>query len=163
MHYSFKKPIPIFNIEPPSPRNVVVFKINSTALNVTWDKQTLVELKGLADYIVVYSPVVPKKKRQSSKMVTVPWTESHVIITNLTVGAQYDITVSVSTSVGMSGKYSLTSNHVGNEYFHFLHKKKCRFLAVDVTWAWLITGSYHVELLLYISRLVFFHANFAKL
>ena len=81
----------------------MVFKINSTAINVTWDAQTLVELKGLADYVVEYSPFVPKRKRQSSKTVTVPWTESHVIITNLTVGAQYDITVSVSTSVGISG------------------------------------------------------------
>ena len=78
----------------------MVFKINSTALNVTWDKQTLVELKGLADYIVEYSPAISERRQ----MVTVPWTESHVIITNLTLGAQYDITVSVITSVGMSGK-----------------------------------------------------------
>ena len=45
----------------------MVLKINSTAINVTWDAQTLVELKGLADYIVEYSPFVPKRK---SKTVT---------------------------------------------------------------------------------------------
>ena len=83
---------------------MVVYKINSTALNVTWDKQTLVELKGLADYVVEYSLVVPNRRRQLSDTITVPWTESHVIITNLTPGAQYDVSVSVSTSVGISGK-----------------------------------------------------------
>ena len=81
----------------------MVYKINSTAINVTWDKQTLVELKGLADYTVEYSIAESNRKRQSSGIVTVPWTENHVVITNLTPGAQYDVYVSVSTSVGMSG------------------------------------------------------------
>ena len=80
-------------------------KVNFTAIDVSWDKQTLVELKGLADYIVEYSPVdVLKSKRQIGNTVTVPWTENHVIIPNLTPGAKYDISVSTSTSVGMSGK-----------------------------------------------------------
>ena len=90
-------------IEPPSPENVIVYKINSTAINVTWDKQTLVELKGLADYTIEYSLAVPNRRRQSSGMITVPWTESHVVITNLTPGAQYDVSVSISTSAGISG------------------------------------------------------------
>ena len=82
---------------------MIVYKINSTAINVTWDKQTLVELKGLADYTIEYSTAVSNRKRQLSGVVTVPWTESHVVITDLTPGAQYDVSVSVSTSVGMSG------------------------------------------------------------
>ena len=93
-------------IEPPTPKNVVVYKINSTAINVTWDKQTLIELKGLADYTVEYSMAVSNRKRQIlSGVVTVPWTESNVLITNLTPGVQYDVSVSVATSVGMSGKF----------------------------------------------------------
>ena len=89
---------------PPPPKNVLVLKINITAINVSWDKQTLVELKGIADYIVEYSPAaVLKSKRQISNTVTVPWTENHVTIPNLTPGAKYDVSVSVSTSVGMSG------------------------------------------------------------
>lgn len=80
-----------------------MYKINSTAINITWDKQTLVELKGLADYIIEYSLAVPNRRRQSSGIVSVPWTESYVIVTNLTPGAQYDVSVSVSTSAGMSG------------------------------------------------------------
>ena len=92
--------------EPPSPKNVVVYKINSTAINVTWDKQTLVELKGLADYTVEYIMAVSNRKRQTlSGVVTVPWTESNVLITNLTPGVQYDVSVSVATSVGISGKF----------------------------------------------------------
>ena len=82
---------------------MIVYKINSTAINVTWDKQTLVELKGLADYTIEYNTAVSNRKRQLSGVVTVPWTESHVVITDLTPGAQYDVSVSVSTSVGMSG------------------------------------------------------------
>ena len=105
--------------EPPSPKNVVVYKINSTAINVTWDKQTLVELKGLADYTVEYSMAVSNQKRQIlSGVVTVPWTESNILITNLTPGVQYDVSVSVATSVGMSGKFFFvfffTEYHVHN-------------------------------------------------
>lgn len=90
---------------PPPPKNVLFSNVNSTAINVTWDKQTLVELKGLADYIVEYSQYIPNRKRQSGNTVIVPWTENHVIISNLKQGAQYSVSVSVSTSVGVSGSY----------------------------------------------------------
>ena len=57
---------------PPPPKNVLASKVNFTAIDVSWDKQTLVELKGLADYIVEYSPVdVLKSKRQIGNTVTV--------------------------------------------------------------------------------------------
>ena len=87
-----------------------MYKINSTAINVTWDKQTLVELKGLADYTIEYSTAASNRKRQLSGVVTVPWTESHVVVTNLTPGVQYDVSVSVSTSVGMSGIQNFVSS-----------------------------------------------------
>ena len=88
---------------PPSPMNVVVVRFDSTTIGVSWSKFTLVELKGLASYIVTYKIVIGSRRRQLGGMVTVPWTENQVVISNLQPGAQYDITVTTSTLAGMSG------------------------------------------------------------
>ena len=88
---------------PPSPTNVVVVRFDPTTIGVSWTKFTLVELKGLASYIVTYNIVIGSRKRQLGGMITVPWTENRVIIPNLQPGAQYDITVTTSTLAGMSG------------------------------------------------------------
>ena len=89
----------------------MVSKINSTAIIVTWEKQSLVKLKGLADYIVQYKPIVMKtRKRQLDNTVSVPWTENHVVITNLISGAEYNVSVSVLTSAGISGIFKLIRN-----------------------------------------------------
>lgn len=88
---------------PPSPKNVLVHRINSTTVNITWEKQTLVELKGLANYNIEISY---SKKRQLFKTFVVPWTKNHLVISNLTQGVDYNIFVTTSTSVGMSGMFS---------------------------------------------------------
>lgn len=79
----------------------MISRINSTAIDVSWDRQTLVELKGLAEYVIEYSQV--SKRRQSGNTITIPWTENNVIISKLMPGIEYSVTVSASTSVGMSG------------------------------------------------------------
>lgn len=86
---------------PPPPKNVLVARINSTAIEVTWDRQTLVELKGIAKYFVKYNQIASKRRQ----LVTVPWTKNNLIISNLTPGREYSVTVTTSTSVGMSGMY----------------------------------------------------------
>ena len=88
---------------PPPPKNVLISSINSTAINVSWDKQSLVELKGLADYVIEYHRVILNRKRQINDQVTVPWSQNHIVISNLTPGARYNVFVSASTSAGMSG------------------------------------------------------------
>ena len=88
---------------PPPPENVVVVRFDSTSIGVSWTKFTLVELKGLASYIVTYSIIIGSRKRQLRGMMTVPWTENQVIIRNLQPGAEYDVTVSTSTRAGISG------------------------------------------------------------
>ena len=89
---------------PPAPLNVVVVRFDSTSIGVSWTKFTLVELKGFANYIVTYNIIIGSRKRQElGGTITVPWTENRVIISNLQPGAEYDITVSTSTSSGMSG------------------------------------------------------------
>ena len=88
---------------PPSPVNVVIVRFDSTSIGVSWDKFTLVELKGLANYTVTYDIVIDSRKRQLGGMITVPWTQNQVIISNLQPGAEYHVTVRISTTTGISG------------------------------------------------------------
>ena len=88
---------------PPRPENVIVSRLDSTTLAVSWTKLTLVELKGLARYVIIYNVVIPTRRRQDfSGMRNVSWTENTVFLSNLQPGAQYDITVSTVTSTGIS-------------------------------------------------------------
>ena len=90
---------------PPRPENVAVARLDSTTIVVSWEKLSLVEMKGLATYVVTYSVVIPSRKRQQFRgTVNVSWTEDRVFISNLHPGAQYDITVGILTSAGMSGR-----------------------------------------------------------
>ena len=97
-------PIP----EPPAPKNVVVVRFDSTSIGVSWTKFTLVELKGLANYIVTYNIIIGSRKRQLGGTITVPWTQNQVIISDLQPGAEYDVTVTTSSTAGMSGNASIT-------------------------------------------------------
>ena len=85
----------------------MVVKFDSTSIGVSWTKFTLVELKGLANYIVTYNIIIGSRKRQLGGTVTVPWTTSRIIITDLQPGAEYEVTVSTSTAAGTSGSYQL--------------------------------------------------------
>ena len=87
--------------------NVVVVRFDSTSIGVSWTKYTLVELKGLANYTVMYNIIIGSRKRQLGGVISVPWTENRVIISNLQPGAEYDVTVSTSTTGGISGMLSL--------------------------------------------------------
>ena len=94
----------LLNSAPPPPMNVVIARLGSTTLAVSWTKLTLVELKGLASYIITYGVVIPSRKRQQFRgTVNVSWTEDSVFLSNLHPGAQYDVTVYILTSAGMSG------------------------------------------------------------
>ena len=87
------------------PENVVVVRFNPTSIGVSWNKFTLVELKGLANYIVTYTIIIDSRKRQSEVggTVIVPWTQNQAVISGLQPGAEYDVTVRTSTAAGMSG------------------------------------------------------------
>ena len=90
---------------PPPPENVIVVRFDSTSIGVSWTKFTLIELKGLANYIVTYSIIIGSRKRQTELEGTkiVNWTENRVIISGLQPGAEYDVTVRTSTAAGESG------------------------------------------------------------
>ena len=97
---------------PPPPENIVFVRFDPTSIGVSWNKFTLVELKGLANYIVTYTIIIDSRKRQSEVggTMTVPWTRNQVIVTGLQSGAEYDVTVRTSTAAGMSGIILYTLN-----------------------------------------------------
>ena len=93
------------SLVPPPPENVVIVRFDPTSIGVSWTKFTLVELKGLASYIVTYNIIIGSRKRQTELQGTrtVPWMEDKVIISGLQPGAEYDVTIRTSTTAGMSG------------------------------------------------------------
>ena len=98
------------SLVPPPPENVIVVRFDPTSIGVSWTKFTLVELKGLASYIVTHDIIIGSRKRQAELrgMETVPWTENKVIISGLQPGAEYDVAVKTSTTAGMSGNIILS-------------------------------------------------------
>ena len=102
----------LIHVVPDQPMNVVINRVDPTTMIVSWDKLTLVELRGLADYIVTYSLGGGSRKRQAEDMVRVPWTENSVTIGNLQAGAAYSVTVGAMTSAGMSGKSHIVVDNI---------------------------------------------------
>ena len=90
-------------VVPPPPVNVRATQLNATTIGVSWTKYTLVELKGLANYVITYNIVIASRRRGLGETITVPWRDNQVFITNLHSGAQYIISVGTSTSAGVSG------------------------------------------------------------
>lgn len=91
---------------PPSPEDVIVARLDSTTVSVSWTKLTLVELKGLAMYVITYSLVaVPSERRQlsTSGVRNASWTENRVFISDLQPGAEYDVAVRIFNLAGASG------------------------------------------------------------
>ena len=109
IHYTYNsKKAPCHNsialfLVPPRPLNVVIVRFDPTSIGVSWTKFTLVELKGLANYTVTYDIVIDSRKRQLGGMITVPWTQNQVILSNLQSGAEYQVNVRTLTTRGTSG------------------------------------------------------------
>ena len=98
---------------------------------VKWDKFTLVELKGLANYTVTYSPTTQSRKRQSEQgTVTVPWTSNNVTITNLRPSGAYDVSVGTVTTRGMSRKWCALYKLV--QVLRCDHGKMCLFIFLSM-------------------------------
>lgn len=70
-------------------------------MRVSWDRLTLVEMKGLGSYVISYIRSDRKEQTQEN-VVTVSWAESNITIDNLQPGIQYDVTVAVSNKLGKS-------------------------------------------------------------
>ena len=86
------------------PQNVIVTRINDTAMNVRWDRFTLVELKGFAMYVITYTVSGASRKRQSNQMVTAMWFENNKTIGNLPPRLAVDVQVRTMSDGGTSSK-----------------------------------------------------------
>lgn len=92
------------------PRNVTVDRINDTALLVSWDKFTLVELKGFASYVITYTVGGGSRKRQTDQTVTAMWFENNKTIGGLPARAAVSVQVQTSSTGG-------SSRELANTYF----------------------------------------------
>ena len=113
----------VFYSVPSQPENVMVERIDSTSIMVTWDRLSLVDLKGLANYTITYSISAgggSRKRQVDQGMMTVPWTENNVTITNLRPGAGYIVNVKTMTSIGQSGMCVCISLSISNTLYHQL-------------------------------------------
>ena len=95
--------VSLFSVVPPPPLNVRATQLNATTIGISWTKYTLVELKGLANYVITYDIINASRRRGFGGTITVPWRDNQAFITNLHSGAQYIISVGTSTSAGISG------------------------------------------------------------
>ena len=88
------------------PRGVTVTRVNNTAVTVSWEKLTLVELRGFAMYLITYTTGATSRKRQqqTSGMVMALWNESSKTIGDLPSGVQINVQVQTSSEGGRSGK-----------------------------------------------------------
>ena len=97
----------VWLIEPPTelpaPEDVRITRSDTTNIEISWRKFTLVELKALANYTITYIAATPSSKRQTADTISVPWTENRTTITNLNPGESYDITVSTTAASRISG------------------------------------------------------------
>lgn len=97
--------ISLFSLVPPPPVNVRASQLNATTIGVSWTKYSLVELKGLANYVITYDIIIASRRRDFGGSITVPWRDNQAFVTGLHPGAEYIISVGISTSAGISGCY----------------------------------------------------------
>ena len=90
----------IFNTAPSSaPSDVVVTRVNTTSINVTWTPLTLTEARGIiTGYILNY--VVATSTRSKRVSLEASGDVSSHVITRLVVGQVYGVSVACKTEAG---------------------------------------------------------------
>ena len=88
---------------PPRPEEVKIAISNSTTLSVSWKRFTLVELKGLASYVITYRATSESSAQANNAIISVPWTQNYTVVTGLSPVVEYNIAVSTATMNQMSG------------------------------------------------------------
>ena len=83
-------------------------RLNSTTISISWTKLSLVELKGLATYVIKYTIInattMGFQEEQFTDIVNVSWTERGVLLSKLPPNSGLNITVKILTTAGESGK-----------------------------------------------------------
>ena len=77
-----------------------VERLNSTAMNVSFTRLSIVEARSVSvTYTVRYSPQTSRKRQE--RAVPVPDGQSHVVIGGIDSGNAYGVVVVASNSIGM--------------------------------------------------------------
>ena len=105
---------------PPSPTNVSVLRLNGTHMNISWSFIPITEARGfIQSYFILYLPNDNRRRQISS--VSVPATDSSVVIGGLDPDEAYNVSISASTNAGqgafssamiVSGKIFLSTQHL---------------------------------------------------
>ena len=89
-----------------SPENVVLNKLNSTALNVTWTPLTLFEARGFPEYRVVLTAVTNRRRKRQSDPIIIITSNSFAVFSGLEENTNYLAVVGVRTGTN-TGETSL--------------------------------------------------------
>ena len=93
--YPFALPIS----EPPIPTNISVLRLNGTHMNISWSLIPITEARGfIQSYLILYQEIVNRKRQISS--VSVPGTDSSVVIGGVDPDKSYSVSISASTNAG---------------------------------------------------------------
>ena len=95
----------MYHSVPASPTGVTAVRLNSTHMNVSWKRLTLIEARGfIVSYTVLYQRIAGDRKRQINNLL-VPGNESSALIGDLNLSSAYQVFVRASTSAG-DGPYT---------------------------------------------------------
>ena len=85
---------------PPSPTNITTQRLNGTHMNISWSPVPLTESRGfIQSYTVTYQRVSRTVKQQVLS-VSIPGSESSVVIGGLDPASAYSVSVGATTSAG---------------------------------------------------------------
>ena len=84
---------------PPAPTNISVLRLNGTHMNISWSLIPITKARGfIQSYFILYQQIDNRKRKTLS--VSVPATDSSVVIGELDPGKSYSVLISASTNVG---------------------------------------------------------------
>ena len=85
---------------PPSPTDVSTQRLNGTHMNISWSSIPLTQSRGfIRNYTITYQRVSRTAKRQTQS-VSVPSSESSVVIGGLDPASAYTVSVGATTAAG---------------------------------------------------------------
>ena len=84
---------------PPTPTNISVLRLNGTHMNISWSLIPITKARGfIQSYFILYRQIDNRKRQTLS--VSVPATDSSVVIGGLDPDKSYSVSISASTNTG---------------------------------------------------------------
>ena len=107
--------LPLLILVPPVPTNISVLRLNGTHMNISWSRIPIIEARGfIKSYLILILPNENRRRQISS--VSVPATDSSVVIGGLDPDKSYSISISASTNAGQ-GKFTNVVFVAGKMFF----------------------------------------------